>query len=111
MSCDHFGNRSTKALPAKLPADESLPCYFKSVTFDFRSHWIVVFGVIPKMQMEDKFGRYRPNFLPIYQGQTFFRMLIEWLAMRRGSLICVVSLWRLCLPGAQFELGFLSVPD
>src|SRR6266700_3547690 len=59
--------------------------------------------------MEDKFGRRRPMFLPIYHGQTCCRISIERLAMRKGSLICVPSLRRLCFLGASFKLGFMPV--
>ncbi len=62
-----------------------------------------------KLQMEDKFGRRRPMFLPIYHGQTCCRISIERLAMRKGSLICVPSLRRLCFLGASFKLGFMPV--
>src|SRR6266581_6350139 len=62
-----------------------------------------------QLQMEDKFGRRRPMFLPIYHGQTCCRISIERLAMRKGSLICVPSLRRLYLPGASFKLGFMPV--
>src|SRR6266568_8570532 len=55
------------------------------------------------LQMEDKFGRRRPMFLPIYHGQTCCRISIERLAMRKGSLICVPSLRRLCFLGASFK--------
>src|SRR5260370_23242558 len=62
-----------------------------------------------KMRVEDKFDRRRPMFLPIYHVQTCCRISIERLAMRKGSLICVPSLRRLCLPGASFKLGFMPV--
>jgi hypothetical protein len=61
------------------------------------------------LRVEDKFGRRRPMFLPIYHGQTYCRISIERLAMRKGSLICVPSLRRLYLPGASFKLGFMPV--
>src|SRR5712691_1690219 len=61
------------------------------------------------LRVEDKFGRRRPMFLPIYHGQTHCRISIERLAMGKGSLICVPSLRRLYLPGASFKLGFMPV--
>src|SRR5712691_1762931 len=56
------------------------------------------------LRVEDKFGRRRPMFLPIYHGQTSCRISIERLAMGKGSLICVPSLRRLYLPGPLLSL-------
>ncbi len=42
------------------------------------------------VRVEDKFGRRRPMFLPIYHSQTYCRISIERLAMRKGSLMCTI---------------------